>query len=67
MRQAASDGYYEEVRGGQRIPKGSLSYPRVLKGVGPWLCAELHRTPCMRTSQNPQKAKFVEFLFHELG
>jgi hypothetical protein len=27
----------------------------------------LRRTPNMRTSQNPQKAKFAEFLFHELG
>jgi hypothetical protein len=25
---------------------------------------DLPRTPCMRTSQNPQKAKFAEFLFH---
>src|SRR5918995_3302925 len=25
---------------------------------------ELLRTPCMRTSQNPQTAKFVEFVFH---
>jgi hypothetical protein len=25
--------------------------------------SELLRTPCMRTSENPQKAKFVEFLF----
>src|SRR5829696_33706 len=28
---------------------------------------ELLRTPCMRTSQNPQKAKFAEYLFHALG
>src|SRR5215217_2222654 len=27
---------------------------------------ELPRTPCMRTSQNPQKAKFAEFLFYAL-
>jgi hypothetical protein len=29
--------------------------------------SELLRTPCMRTSENTQKAKFAEFLFHELG
>jgi hypothetical protein len=29
--------------------------------------AELPRTPCMRTSQNAQKAKFAEFLFYEVG
>jgi hypothetical protein len=28
--------------------------------------SELLRTPCMRTSEKPQKAKFVEFLFHAL-
>jgi hypothetical protein len=28
---------------------------------------ELLRTLSMRTSQNAQKAKFVEFLFHALG
>src|SRR5215211_8132045 len=27
---------------------------------------ELLRTPCIRTSQNPQKAKFAELLFHAL-
>ena len=31
-----------------------------LIGVGPGLCR-------VRTSENPQKAKFVEFLFHALG
>jgi hypothetical protein len=30
-----------------------------------FLC-ELRRTPCMRTSENPQKAKFAEFDFHEV-
>jgi hypothetical protein len=28
---------------------------------------KLRRTPCMRTSQNPQKAKFAEFFFYEVG
>jgi hypothetical protein len=27
---------------------------------------ELPRTPFRRTSENPQKAKFAEFLFHAL-
>ena len=31
-----------------------------------FLC-ELHRPPTTRSSQNPQKAKFAEFLFHALG
>src|SRR5215217_3837179 len=33
------------------------------KHVRPQVSAELPRTPCMRTSQNPQKAKFAEFFF----
>src|SRR5215217_2606620 len=33
------------------------------KHVRPQVSAELRRTPCMRTSQNPQKAKFAEFFF----
>jgi hypothetical protein len=28
---------------------------------------ELRRTPCLRTSENAQKAKFAEFLFYEVG
>jgi hypothetical protein len=36
MRQAASDGYYEEARGkSQIIPAGSRSQPGTLMGVGP--------------------------------
>jgi hypothetical protein len=31
------------------------------------LACELRRTPSMRTSQNPQKAKFAEFLFPDVG
>jgi hypothetical protein len=38
MRQAASDGYYEEVREGQIIPAGSGSQPGTLIGVGPGPC-----------------------------
>jgi hypothetical protein len=30
-----------------------------------WL-GELLRTPYLRSSQNPQKTKFAEFLFHAL-
>src|SRR5215207_10087311 len=31
------------------------------------LCGQLRRTPCMRTSQNPQKANFAELLFQAVG
>jgi hypothetical protein len=40
--------------------------------MGPWFITEnpkheLPRTPLWRSSENPQKAKFAEFLFHALG
>src|SRR5215208_989954 len=44
--------------------------PGTSEGLRPlhaFAIAELRRTPCMRTSQNPQKAKFAEFPFHALG
>src|SRR5687767_16010668 len=49
MRQAASDGYYEEAREGQIIPEGSRAQPGTPICVGPWLC-QLPRTPSTRSS-----------------
>jgi hypothetical protein len=65
MRQAASDGYYEEAREGQIIPEGSRAQPGTPICVGPGLC-QLPRTPLRRSSQNAQKAKFAEFYVCEL-
>src|ERR671914_481788 len=65
MRQAASDGYYEEAREGQIIPEGSRAQPGTPICVGPGLC-QLRRTPCMRTSENAQNANFAVTEFLEI-
>ena len=65
MRQAAFDGYYEEVK---IIPGGNRCESGALMSVGPGLCGRgLRRTPSLRSSQNVDKAKFGEFASHELG
>ena len=48
MRQAASEGYYEEVRESQIITEGSRSASATLMGVGPGLCG-LPRTRLLGT------------------
>jgi hypothetical protein len=57
MRQAASDGYYEDVK---IIPGGSRCESGTLMSVGPGLCGRgLPRTPRRRTSENSVHAKFA--------